>query len=195
MKIISASIFFVFILIFGFGLNACDRSDRVEAARETDSRDDRQDMLTEEDKDFVLYASEMHIGEADLAKLAKQKSMNKDITDYADAVIGSHADALKQLSERMRQKGASLSTMGSLDTKYHTEFLSPLSGAEFDRQFIELMIADHQDAGSTFRTQLNATANKDLKDCVQHSLPELENRLREARDLQSKLKAQGSRTN
>jgi putative membrane protein len=187
-------IFSLFILLAGFGLNACDRSDRVEAGRETDALNDRPSMLSAEDKDFVEYESEMHVGEIDLAKQAKQKSTNKDVTEYADAVIRGHSDALDQLSDRIKERGA-VSSTASLDTKYHSQFLSPLSGAEFDRQFIELMIADHQDAGNSFREHLKTVQNTDLKDRIVDTLPNLEDLLQEARDVQKKLTAPGSRTN
>ena len=173
----------IFILLFGFGLNACNRSDSVEAAREPDSLDDRQKMLTEEEKDFVLYASEMHVGEIELAKQAMQKSTNKNVREYADAVIRGHSNALKRLSDRMERSGAPLSKMASLDTQYHAEFLSPLSGAQFDQQFVDLMIADHLNASDVFRAQLNMGGNRNLQDYMEDVLPTLED-----------LTAQGSRT-
>src|SRR4051812_31856879 len=89
----SALILFLAILLSGFGLNACNRTDRVEAAREPDTAADRQN-LTADEKDFAKYASEMHTGEIDMAKQAKDKSKNDHVLAYADSVISAHKDAL-----------------------------------------------------------------------------------------------------
>jgi putative membrane protein len=177
------------ILLAGFGLNACNRSDSVQAARETDSAADRRDMLTAEDKDFIEYASEMHTGEIDMAKQAKDKSNNEAVRDYADTVIRAHTDALKDLG---RVRDASLSRKASEDTKLHMEFLSTLPEAQFNREFIALMIADHRDARDTFREELKVTQNADLKDYLQEVEGTLNSRLDGAEQTRSKLTTHGT---
>ena len=184
MKPTRVLIFSLFIILSAFGLNACNRSDGVEAAREPDARYDHHSVLTQDDKEFVLYASEMHVGEANMAKDAKQKSANKDVLAYADAVIRNHSDALKQLSGTFGNDVVSRN--GSEDTQRHIEFLSSLRGAEFDRQFMDLMIADHQDAAKTFQAYANKTSNGDLKGEILDVSPTLENLLKQARDVRAK---------
>jgi putative membrane protein len=93
----------------------------------------------------------------------------------------------------MPEKGI-VSSNPSRDTERHVEFLASVSGEEFDRQFIDLMIADHQDASNTFRAHLNAVQNKNLKSYLEDVLPTLEDRLRDARKVQDKLTAQESQT-
>jgi putative membrane protein len=185
MKSLSVLVCSAFILLFAFGLNACGRSDSVEASREADSIDNR-DNLTSEDREFVLYASEMHLGEIDMAKQAREKSTNKDIVKYADSVIEKHVKAANLLSDKMKEQQGIVSSNPSMDTQGHMEFLSPLSGTEYDRQFVDLMIADHQDASNTFKTYLSAVQNKNLKSYLEDVAPGLEDLLRDARELQTK---------
>jgi putative membrane protein len=167
-------------LAVGFGLSACERSERVEAARETDSVNDAARNFSEDERFFTEYAGGMHAGEIELAKMAKDKSSNEQIKDYADAVIDSHSDALKELSDVTGQDGT---PEASLDTKDHAEYLSPMSGAQFDREFIALMIADHQDASTVFKETLGTAQNKGLKNYLDSALPRLEKDLSEARKL------------
>ena len=49
------------------------------------------------------------------------------------------------------------------------------------------MIADNQSARDTFREEMNATQNKNLKDYVDDALPRLEKGLREGQQLQTKI--------
>jgi predicted outer membrane protein len=70
--------------------------------------------------------------------------------------------------------------------------LGRMSGTQFDQRFIELMIADHKSASETFRGELNATQNKNLKDYVEDALPGLEKGLRDGQAVQSKLTSRGT---
>ncbi|HYR89202.1 MAG TPA: DUF4142 domain-containing protein [Terriglobia bacterium] len=189
MKTLSILILSLTLLALGVGASACNRSDRVEAARETDSVDNRSNVLSDDEKEFTDYAAEMHVGEIDLAQLAKQKSTNENVKNYADEVISGHSDALKRLSDRTGQNRTRETTVGSLDTKYHAKYLAPLSGAQFDQEFIALMIADHKDAAQTFQAQLNAAQNRELKKYLKDTLPTLENGLSNAEKVREKLTA------
>ena len=180
---------FGLIFVAAFSLTACQRSDDVEAARDTD-RADRAMNLTEDEKEFVKYAAEMHTGEIKLAELAKQKSSSEDVKNYADAVIDVHTDALKDLSDRVGQQQT---TNASLDTENHSKYLSPLSGAKFDQEFIALMIADHKDAANTFSDQLGKVQNKELTSYMKEVQPSLEKSLSEAQEVQQAVTTAKSR--
>ena len=171
------------LLAAGIGLSACTRSgDKVEAAREPGDVNS-SNTLTADDKEFIEYASEMHAGEIKLAELAKQKSSRDDIKDYADAVIDSHTDALERLSKDTGQNLTLKNTNASFDTQRHADYLSPLSGPEFDREFIALMIADHKDAASTFKTPYVDVQNRGLKSYMSDTVPALEKDLKSAEKL------------
>jgi putative membrane protein len=176
------------IVLSSFGLTACDRSQRVEAARELESIYDREDILTDEEKDFATYTSEMHVGEIDMAKQAKQKSTNEDVRDYADSVIRAHSDALEDLSNNLGVQ----SNEPSWDTKFHMQFLAALTGAQFDQQFITLMIADHRSASDTFREEINVTQNRAMKNYLKQVLPVLEKGQHDGEEVLSKLAGQGT---
>jgi putative membrane protein len=186
MKILSMLIFSL-ILAAGFGLSACSRSDSVEAAREADAVD-RPNNLTADDEEFIKYAAEMHAGEIKLAQLAMQKSLRDDIKDYANAVVASHSDALTKLSDWTGQNRMVENRTASLDTKRHEDYLLPLSGEQFDREFIALMIADHKDAASTFKTPFVAVQNNELKSYMKDVLPALEDNLSAAEKLKKSVK-------
>jgi putative membrane protein len=191
MKTLSIWLFSFALLIAGIG-TACDRSERVEASREPEAinepakMDDRSNNTAYTEQEFVEYAGEMHAGEVMLARLAKQKSRNADVKKYADSVIAAHTEALKQLSGGDENR-TSANTMVSLDTKYHSEYLKPLSGAKFDQEFIALMIADHKDAAETFKTQRDATSEGEFRNYLDATVPALESGLSDAEDLQDKV--------
>ena len=174
------------LLITGAGLSAC--SDRAEADREGYAMADDPNFLTEAEKDFIQYASEMHVGEIEMGQQAKQKSTNEDVKKYADSVIKTHTEALEELADRT--EGIELSKTASGDTQGHVDFLSPLSGTQFDKEFVELMVADHQSAFDTFKAPRSAAQSANLKRYMTATQSDLEARLDEGRKLQQKLTSQ-----
>jgi len=168
------------ILLSAFGLNACNRPNRVEAAREPDNN---RNVLTDDERDFIVYAAEMDNGEIAMAQQAKQKSTNGEVRSYADSVIQSHSAALRAIWDNL----GSTSKEASWDTKNHMNTLGRLSGTQFDQEFVALMVADHQSASDTFREEINGTQNTNLKDYLQQALPGLEKGLKDGQALQSKL--------
>ncbi len=174
------------ILVLGFGLTACQRSDKdkVEAAREPDRLDKPNAVLTADEKEFTDYAAEMHTGEIKMAELAKEKSQDRDVTNYADAVIARHTDALILLSAHANQNRTLQNTKASLDTERHSEYLSSLPAGRFEHEFLALMIADHKDAADTFSRELSSTQNQELKDYLNEVSPDLERSMNEAQRIQ-----------
>jgi putative membrane protein len=168
------------------GLGACSRSDPAKNNPDSLALVDDQNTLTDEEKNFIDYASEMHTGEIAMAQQAKEKSTNDSVKQHADAVIKTHSDALKALSERIG-RSARISKTASADTQNHMQFLAPLSGAKYDKEFVDLMVADHQSAADTFKMESEDAQNPNLQKYVKSTIAGLGDRLDEARNLQRKL--------
>jgi putative membrane protein len=62
------------------------------------------------------------------------------------------------------------------------------SGAAFDRGFLEAQVKAHQDAIALFEQQANGSGDADLKAFAQKQLPGLRNHLKQAQDLQAKVR-------
>jgi putative membrane protein len=60
--------------------------------------------------------------------------------------------------------------------------LSGLSGADFDRTYMQSMVKDHQKDISEFQKEANSGSNADLKGFAAQTLPTLQEHLRMARD-------------
>ena len=68
--------------------------------------------------------------------------------------------------------------------------MNSLTGPEFDREFINMMVGDHQKAVEMFRDHQAIVQNSDVKDYIEDWLPKLEMHLDKAKQLQSKLFSQ-----
>ncbi len=184
-------------LAVALSLVGCQKSnENVQAARETgtDTGDKtKKAVLSESDKNFVKKAEEGDIKERDLGRVALEKSQNKDVKDYAQTLVDDHSKNLKGLIELMNQKG--MPQRKGLPKVQHEALskLNGLSAAAFDREFVNVMVQDHQKDITQYRQEVNSTQDEDVKHYAMHTLPTLEEHLRKAQQLQQKLSS-GSQT-
>jgi putative membrane protein len=122
-----------------------------------------------------------------MARLALQKSGNSDVRDFANMIQSDLTAALVDLSDLMKDKGVSQPKIASADARQDTARMAGLEGPEFDREFINMMVADQQKAVQMFRSQIGIAMDADVKQFAENLLPKLEMHLEKAQRLQSKL--------
>jgi putative membrane protein len=170
------------VVIAALSFTACSRGRSVEAARE-----DSQPTVSPAEQDFMMKAAQAHLSEIDLARFAMQRSQNPDVKDYANMIESDHTRALEDLTDLMKDKGVSQPKTLNPETKMEIEKMTELSSPDFDREFANMMVADHEKAVEMFHDQLDIAENPDVKKYADDLLPKLEMHLEKAQKLQSKL--------
>jgi putative membrane protein len=170
------------VLTFAIGLTSCDRGRGVEAAR-----DDRPAAVSQSEQDFMMKATQANLAEVDVARIALQKSGNVEVKDYANMIKSDHINALEDLADLMKDKNVPQPKAVATDTQQDINRMDNLTGGEFDREFINMMVTDHQKAIELFRDQQSSAQNRDVKKYVDDVLPKLEMHLDKAQRLQTKL--------
>jgi putative membrane protein len=163
-------------------LSSCKGGRTVEAAREG-----RSAAVSAADQDFMNKAAEANLTEIDIARVALQKSDNSDVRDYANMIQSDHTAALEDVTDLMKEKGLPAPKTLAADTRRDVDRMSGLSGAEFDREFVNMMVADHQKTLELFRDALANAQDPSVKKYAEDLTPKLEMHLDKAQRLQSKL--------
>lgn len=169
----------------------CQRSNEgVQAAREDKSKSDRTTTLTNAEKQFIKDAVGDGIKERSMGRVVVAKTTNADVKDYAKMVVKDHSQALNDLVDLMKEAG--MSQPGGLPEVKHEaqDRLSGLSGAAFDREYIDLMVKDHQKLISKYQQEETTAQNEALRNYVKQVLPMLQKHLKKAEELQAKLNSQ-----
>jgi putative membrane protein len=179
-----------------FGLAACQRDgDNVQAAREpampAAKAPGNTNTLTGADKDFVMQAEKDGIQERVLGRMAEEKSQNSDVKDYGKMLVKDHNNALQKLVDLMEKNGIPQPKGLPEERNDAVKKMQGLSGAAFDKEFVNMMVVDHEKAVDTFRHEAATAQNPDVRDYANKVLPTLEKHLKDARDLQGKLGKQG----
>ena len=173
---------YVVFLLAACGLTACNRGRTVEAAREN-----RPPSVTPAEQDFMMKAAQANIGEIDVARVALQKSDNKDVKDYANMIQSDHKNTLEDLTDLMIDKNVQPPKTVAAETQQDMNRMNSLTGPEFDREFANKMVSDHEKAVELFKDHQAIAQNADVKKYVNDVLPRLEMHLDKARQLQAKL--------
>lgn len=135
------------------------------------------------DDKFVRDAAESSLAEIALGQLGVQKAANADVKSFAQKMIDDHTQANSQLAPIASQKGVKLPTEPSVMHRAEADRISKLSGAEFDRAFMDQMVTDHQKVVAEFEHVSKGGKDADVKSFASTMLPKLQEHLRMARDL------------
>jgi putative membrane protein len=102
---------------------------------------------------FLSKAIEINMAEVELGKLAANKAQNARVKSYADMLVKDHSAALTKLQKMHTAKVTVSSQHQNLKTK-----LNGLSGAQFDREYIDAMVTGHREAVALFEQQIGTNA-------------------------------------
>ena len=139
------------------------------------------------DSSFLRKAAEGGIAEVALGNLAKDKASDPAVKEFAQKMIDDHSKANIELKQLANQKGVAVPAEADSQSKKELDKLSRLSGAEFDRAYMKLMVSDHQKDVAEFNKELTSAADSDVKSFVQKTLPTLQLHLQMTRENDSKV--------
>jgi putative membrane protein len=128
-----------------------------------------------------------------MAQLALDKADSPRVKSYARKLLSDHQAADKRLmayAERKTPEGARPEPRTTGTTPATTEAharLHTLSGAEFDREFVNVMLDEHDKAIELVKNARDTASDKQLKNIYGSMLPKLEQHRKVARDLADKL--------
>jgi putative membrane protein len=146
--------------------------------------DTDKSMIGENDKRFLTKAAEGGLMEVQMAQLAQRQASSQAVKDYARQLEQDHTNANKQLMDIATQRNVSLPTTPMASDHQQTmDKLGKLSGADFDKQYIRMMIRDHRKDIKEFEKESNNGMDTNLKTFASSTLPTLRNHLQMAEQI------------
>jgi putative membrane protein len=140
-------------------------------------------MNTTVDEGFVENIMTSSTKEIEVSQLAQQKAANPQVKAFAQELVKDHQEA----SQTLRQVATKQNVQVTPETETiedAREELTGLSGEEFDRAYIDMMVEDHQAAVSTVEDKATDNANPEVQQWATRTLPTLREHLDRARQLQ-----------
>ena len=130
------------------------------------------------DAQFVTKAAQGNMAEVSLGKLAAEKSQNDDVKKFGQMMVDDHSKAEQDLEGVASKNNWTVPKDVSAQQKAELQRLEKLSGAAFDRAYVQMMVKDHTTDVAEFKNEAASTsANPDLKDFATRTYPTLDNHL------------------
>lgn len=141
--------------------------------------------ISDEDRAFMTEAATGGMAEVEMGRLAATKATSAAVKRFGRRMVTDHSKANAELKRLAKQKGVTLPTDLTPEQKADRDKLSNLSGAEFDREYMTMMVADHDKNVSAFEAKTGNAADSDLKRFVVKTLPTLNMHQRMAKQIKS----------
>ena len=144
------------------------------------------------DQTFVVNVAKDGMAEVELGKLATEKASRDDVKKFGQRMADDHSKANDELKSLAQTKGITLPSAVDAKDKAEHDRLAKLSGAPFDRAYMQHMVAGHRKAAAAFRTESKTGKDSDVKAWAAKTLPTIEEHLKMAQDTAKDVGAVGT---
>jgi predicted outer membrane protein len=135
--------------------------------------------------EFVARAANGNMFEIQSSQAALEKTQNGQVRQFAQKMVQDHTGA----GDRLKAAAQGQTVPTDLDQQ-HAQMLQQLQGAsgpDFDRRYVQLQLAAHQDSVVLFERYGQNGDNPQLKQFAQQMLPDLQAHLQQIQQIRSAL--------
>ena len=129
--------------------------------------------LDKTDRNFVEKAAGGGLAEVEMGRMAQDKAQNDQVKQFGQRMVDDHSRANQQLMQIAGSKNITLPTQPDSEHRKKAQELQKLSGARFDRAYMQDMVQDHRKDISLFEKQAKQGKDADLKQFAEQTLPVL----------------------
>lgn len=133
------------------------------------------------DADFSVEAANGNMIAVQLGGLAETKAVKDRVKSFASMLITDHKKISEDLQKIAASKNITLPQELSNEAKKDINRLSKRNGLDFDRSYINMMVADHKKDVNKFEKAARDCKDPDLKNFIEQTLPLLRKHLDSAK--------------
>ncbi len=139
----------------------------------TPSLAQQRGSLDKADRTFVEKAASGGLAEVEMGQMAQQKAQNDQVRQFGQRMVDDHSRANQQLQQIAANNNITLPS--GPDSKHRTKSqeMQKLSGARFDRAYMQDMVQDHRQDIALFEKEAKQGKYADLKQFAEQTLPTL----------------------
>jgi putative membrane protein len=154
--------------------NEANKEDSVEVAKE---QNEDIKSVEEDDSKFLVKAASGGMMEVELGQLAQQKAASQAVKDFGAMMVRDHTQANNDLKALAANKNIAIPVTMGEDHMKHVNDLREKAGAEFDKDYMSMMVDDHQEDINDFEKASNNAKDADIKAFAAKVLPTLRTHL------------------
>jgi len=132
---------------------------------------------------FLKEAIEGNLAEVQMGQLAQKNGMSRAVKDFGQMLVKDHSDANSKATSAANALKVTPPTAPNSKQKADYDKMSKMTGAQFDKEFAQHMVKDHQDDIKAYEKE--ASKNDDAGKYAKDALPTLRKHLQAAQSLGS----------
>ncbi len=137
---------------------------------------------------FMTEAAQGGMMEVALGKLAATKAAAPEVKAFGQRMVVDHGKAGEELKALAAKKKIELPAEMSGGMKETVDRLSKLSGAEFDKEYVKLMVDDHDEDLEAFQDQADDAKDADVKAFAAKYAPVIKSHYESIKAINDKMK-------
>ena len=143
----------------------------------------QSNQLTQNERQFIDKAAQINMTEAHMGQMAQNKGETQAIKNFGQTLVNDHTQAYNRLSAIAQQDGYTIPKAINQQNQSEIEKFQNVSGQQFDNQFSQKEVQDHQQALNWFRSEEQNLQNPDLKAYATQTAATIEKHLSMAQNL------------
>ena len=141
-----------------------------------------QNMSNDDQAAMKQLASD-NLAEINAGKMAASKAQSPDVKNFAQQMVQDHSKMLEDLKSLAKSKGVALPDNAPVKDMAQSKLLERKSGAEFDKDFMEHMVKDHEKAVKDTENIAAKAQDPQFKSAVQQANSKIREHLQLAQRL------------
>jgi len=144
-------------------------------------------MTTDSPADFVKEAAQGGMAEVELGQLASKNAQDPEVKKFGQMMVTDHGKANAELKTLAGKKNWTMPTdIGS--HKSTMDKLQGLKGADFDKEYVDEMVSDHEKDLKAFQQQGQSGTDPELKEFAAKTATVIQKHLDAIKAIQAKMK-------
>jgi len=140
------------------------------------------------DRAFAEKAAAGGAAEVEGGKVAEQRAANDKVKQFGARMVQDHGKANDELKQIASGKGLQLPSAPDAHDQQEMARMQKLSGAEFDRAYMDHMVKDHKKDIAEFKKQASSGKDPEIKAFAAKTLPTLQEHLKMAEAADAEVK-------
>lgn len=146
-----------------------------------------QSGLDEAGSTFLKKAAVGGIIEVEAAKIAQKNASSQAVKDFAAKMLADHTKANAELKALALQRKVITPDGLPADEQIHLDEMKKMTGAAFDKHYMEMMVTDHEKTVALFKTGVE-NRDQELKTWATNTLSVIEGHDAMAKKIVSEMK-------
>ena len=163
-----------------FSVSAQAAEKKEDKKTEKPSSSPASNALSAKDRSFMKEAAQGGMTEVDMGKMAQQKGKSDDVKKIGSRMVADHSKANAELMSIAKKKGVDLSKEKAK--------MKHLNDADFDKEYVNEMVDDHQKDLAAFQAEAKNGTDADVKAFASKTAAVIQKHLEMVKAAQAKMK-------